>query len=79
MCPKCYTVFKKYLDEAARQIHGTVSHTGKIPGSASGHLKVLREKSQLKKDLSKAIEVENFEQAAKLRDRLRELQEKEGA
>lgn len=80
-CPMCYTVFKEELAPMLRSIHGTTSHTGSVP---SRH-RAKRERNErlkvLKKQLHDAIQKEDYEQAAALRDEMRALQaekEKEG-
>ena len=75
-CPACYGTFKEQLSPLLRKIHGTDTHTGKMPAKKE----VLRGKSEaisdLKTKLEKAIRLEEFEQAAALRDRIRVLERK---
>ena len=63
-----------------RRIHGSEQHQGKFPGQDT--TPIVREKKireldwevkQLKAQLSKAVKVENFELAAKLRDKIKSL------
>jgi len=73
-CAECYRSFDAPLRELLRRLHGSTHHTGKrytgvqavpaLPPPAS-----LRE---LRDQLRRAIEAEQFELAAELRDRLRE-------
>jgi len=75
-CPKCYDTFKEQLNPLLQKIHGSDMHLGKIPTKKE----VVRNKatlvSELKSRLEKAIELEEFEEAARLRDRLRSLTKK---
>jgi protein arginine kinase activator len=76
-CAECYRTFDAPLRELLRRIHGSTHHTGRRhegPGN-------LREPApppgapspqQLREELRRAIEAEQFERAAELRDRLRE-------
>lgn len=77
-CGECYAAFKKYLAPLLKGIHGSVLHFGKTP------FKKVVEVSQKKTDLQslrqklqKAIEMEAFEEAARIRDQVRELEKKE--
>jgi len=74
-CAKCYSAFYSKLLPSLQKIHGNVSHTGKIPASAANHVKKQREIENLKSSLSKAIETQEFEQAAEIRDKLKQLAE----
>ena len=75
-CSECYTTFRKSLSTLLRRIHGSTSHVGKVPLSLSGSttVKGRNELQELKRRLQRAIEGEDFEEAAKIRDRLRELE-----
>ena len=77
-CPKCYETFKDQLAPLLRRIHGQDRHMGKLPVRAiSGKLsKDARELHALKVGLQKAISTEAFEEAASLRDRIKEIEEK---
>lgn len=72
-CPKCYVTFKNQLNPLLRKIHGSDSHLGKAPTKKE----VIRDRTvvldDLKTRLEKAIETEEFEEAARLRDRIRAL------
>ncbi len=81
-CSECYQAFKKLLVPLLKRIHGSNLHCGKCPVKlpASGGAKAGRKKpdlQELKSRLQKAVEDEAYEEAAKLRDQIRELQEKD--
>jgi protein arginine kinase activator len=75
-CAQCYQLFEVHLRDLLRRLHGSSQHVGEryvAPGSAgevspTGRLLDLREK------LRRAVESENFELAAELRDRIRVLE-----
>ncbi|MBO8129335.1 MAG: UvrB/UvrC motif-containing protein [Peptococcaceae bacterium] len=73
-CAECYEQFSSWLKPLLRRIHGTVRHTGKIPERTGGQSKQRRELQRLKQELQAAVSQERFEEAAKLRDRIRELE-----
>jgi len=77
-CGDCYTAFKKFLGPLLKRIHGSNLHFGKSPlkvtetaQSKSTDLSALRLK------LQRAIESEAFEEAAKIRDQIKELEKKQ--
>ena len=73
-CAACYRVFKETLVPLFKQIHGNEFHRGKIPVSDPSRQKARRELIDLRRALKKAVGQEAYEQAAKLRDRINELE-----
>lgn len=76
-CAKCYNAFKEQLKPLLRRIHGSNLHMGKSPRSTEGVLEKIRETEDLKIALKLAVEKEDFEKAAEIRDRIRKLETKE--
>jgi protein arginine kinase activator len=77
-CSKCYISFRKYLTSLLKKIHGSNQHLGKSPLKAAKAVKKRADIQQLRRLLQHAIETEEFEEAAKIRDRIKELEKKEG-
>ena len=77
-CPDCYEAFRPYLNEVLKSIHANTEHTGKISKNANEKIKLRRELESLKKELADAIEKQDFENAATIRDKIRALEAKEG-
>lgn len=75
-CGDCYKTFQNRLDPLLRRIHGHSSHHGKIPSRAKGELKLQRQLEQLREQLAQKVQTEEFEEAARLRDQIRELQDR---
>lgn len=77
-CPDCYTTFAAPLESMVKQMHKGTEHAGKFPKALrqARHATVARE--SLQERLAKAIEEENYELAAQLRDELKAI-EKEPA
>lgn len=73
-CPHDYDVFLNELLPLLENIHGSLRHTGKTPRTRPGQKLRRLEISRLKEELKDAIDTEAYEVAAKLRDRLRELE-----
>ncbi|MDD4202519.1 MAG: UvrB/UvrC motif-containing protein [Candidatus Omnitrophica bacterium] len=76
-CPACYSIFRKQLLPLVKRIHGSDRHIGKVPfkSSKEGLSEHAKELHKCKIDLQEAIALENFERAADLRDRIKELNE----
>jgi len=78
-CGDCYEAFRKQLDPLLKRIHGSNRHIGKVPlmaGNTVKDNKVMQDIKALKVRLEKAIAAEEFEEAAKLRDAMRGLENK---
>ncbi|MGO8837633.1 MAG: UvrB/UvrC motif-containing protein, partial [Limisphaerales bacterium] len=72
-CPECYKTFAEGLEGLLKTMHKGTRHAGKVPAA----LRESREQSDrlklLQKKLAKAIDDENFEQAASLRDEIKHM------
>ncbi len=80
-CPECYITFGEGIQTLLKRIHGNAKHHGKIPESLSGRQPPVINLMGLKQELQRCIREENYEQAAVLRDKIKEaekLQENEG-
>jgi protein arginine kinase activator len=77
-CPDCYKAFNVQMRQILRRVHGSTRHKGKGPGRADGAVEHHRRLEQLREELNRAIEREEFETAARLRDEIRELEEAAG-
>jgi protein arginine kinase activator len=74
-CPECYRAFETPLRDLLRRLHGSTHHVGERYAERDGAVVNGREKaSELREQLRLAVETENFELAAELRDRLRVLE-----
>jgi protein arginine kinase activator len=74
-CGSCYTAYRTQLKDLLRKVHGSHDHHGKTPATTVMELKPVREERKLKEELRRAIEIEDFEEAAKIRDKLKSLLE----
>ena len=74
-CPNDYDVFEQGLRPLIEHSQeGASQHTGKLPHNAGESEKVQQEISRLRTQLKAAIAVEDYERAAQLRDRVKELE-----
>lgn len=74
-CAYCYGAFAQQLEPLLRRIQGSTEHNGKIPERTDGVLKLEQEIRKLNSELEEAVAKEEYEQAAKLRDRIKELRQ----
>lgn len=75
-CPACYEHFSDGLSALLKSMHKGVRHVGKVPKRFKQLKKALDATDRLKamqRKLAKAVEEENFELAAELRDEIRSL------
>lgn len=72
-CGDCYETFRPQLETILRKIHGHCVHRGKTPGEESTDQVSVAEQERLEAEYRMAIEREEFERAADLRDRLRDI------
>ncbi|MCL2513316.1 MAG: UvrB/UvrC motif-containing protein [Oscillospiraceae bacterium] len=73
-CADCYSLHYNKLLPSLQRIHGKTVHEGKVSAGAGEEIKNERRITDLKALLSKAVEEQNFEHAAKLRDEIRSLE-----
>lgn len=78
-CGECYKAFKQNLLPLLKRIHGSTRHTGKVKAGRAYTPTKKSELQELRQRLQRAIEAEEFEEAAKIRDRIRESEKKAGA
>lgn len=76
-CSDCYNHFETVLEPLLRRVHGNTTHNGKVPARTGDHLRKKRELNELKAHLERLVAREEFEEAARVRDRIRELERPE--
>lgn len=75
-CPQCYSTFRDRLNPLIKRIHGSNAHVGKVPRRTGGDLRIKKEIEDLKAQLDESVKREEFEKAAELRDKIKELEKK---
>jgi protein arginine kinase activator len=73
-CPHDYQEFRDELTPLLENIHGETRHCGKTPRRFPQNKQTQSELSQLRKQLHQAVTKEAYEEAARLRDRIRQLE-----
>jgi protein arginine kinase activator len=76
-CPHCYEQFEPHLRTLLRRIHGSSRHEGEVylsPEAAHATDRARPNVEALRGQLRRAVDAENFERAAELRDQIRALE-----
>jgi protein arginine kinase activator len=74
-CPRDYEVFGDHVRALLEKVHGATKHVGRGPGE-SGYEQARRELSALRERLGQAVDAEDYEEAARLRDRIGSIEER---
>ena len=74
-CASCFEVFAPLLRPALEDMHMGTEHQGKVPERALNRQDVHRQLSSLQSALAAAIDEEAYEEAAKLRDQIRAIEQ----
>ena len=75
-CPECYKTFAEGLSGLLKTMHKGTRHVGKAPETMKASVDTADRLRALQKKLEKAIESENFEEAAQLRDEIKQMAER---
>ncbi len=74
-CPNDYDVFSKALEPLIERSHeGNVQHVGKIAARVDDAVKARQTMARLQRELQQVVELEDYEQAAQLRDQIQKLE-----
>jgi protein arginine kinase activator len=71
-CPACYGAFRARVLPLLERYHRGRSHVGKTPRADGPRAALRRELADLRTSLERAVSAESYEEAARLRDRIRE-------
>ncbi len=73
-CAQCYHAFEEKLDPIIKRLHGNAEHHGKVPVRVSSKISIPNEIDKLKQLLNEHIKKEEYEEAAKIRDKIKALE-----
>ena len=76
-CPFDYEVFRDELMPLLENIHDETRHSGKVPRRAPRNSQQQTELIQLRNDLKRAIAAEKYEEAARIRDKIRTIEQEQ--
>jgi len=74
-CDSCYLSFKKEVEVLLKNVQGSTRHEGKYPRRMGVGILQKRQVSELRAAQKRAVEDENYEEAARLRDEIRALEQ----
>ena len=72
-CEACYHVFRPVLEPLLDGMHAGINHLGKVPSRSLLEKESEESEEALRLALRQAVEEENYEKAAELRDRLKKF------
>lgn len=72
-CPQCYETFALELTPSIQRIHGRTAHTGQAPAKFREEIEKKQKIAALEAELKEAIQNENYERAAQIRDTVKDL------
>jgi len=75
-CPHDYVFFEKELTPLVANIHGETRHAGKRPRGHEAGTDQQTELIRLRREMEEAKQKEHYERAAKIRDQIRDLEQK---
>jgi len=70
-CPQCYHSFGGLVQGILQRMHSGLQHVGKIPAGQKTEEVAAARRTHLEEELEQAIEREDYEEAARLRDEIR--------
>lgn len=75
-CSECYQMFKEQIIPLLKRVHGSSQHVGNVPSAPKGKgiTNVRKDLNRLRQELREVISKEKFEEAARLRDKIREIE-----
>jgi len=77
-CGHDYDGFREGLVPLLERIHGATQHVGKVPARMGKSMDRERDLIDMRRKLQEAIQTEQYELAAQLRDQIREVEEASG-
>lgn len=77
-CGDCYKSFRNQLLPIIKRVQGGAAHSGKVSKRTGSDMRMQRRIDQLKMKLKRAIELEAYEEAAGIRDEIRNAEQQIG-
>ncbi|MCP4549054.1 MAG: hypothetical protein GY835_21570 [bacterium] len=73
-CPHCYRTFQGDMTRLLQNYHGNSKHIGKIPFALVRKLDLRRRILAIKSSIARSVKAERFEEAARQRDEVKDLE-----
>jgi protein arginine kinase activator len=74
-CPHDYTCFAEELEPLLVNIHGETRHVGKVPKFCARGAEEQTQLIRLRREMKEAVAAEEYEQASRLRDEIRKIEQ----
>ncbi len=75
-CSNCYEAFSKMLMPLIKRVQRSTHHVGKKPSKISPEMRTGQDLRMLQERLRKSVQMEAFEEAARLRDEIKQMEDK---
>jgi protein arginine kinase activator len=75
-CPECYSAFREGLENLLKAMHKGTRHVGKTPKRVVSEGQIRGSMGQLRDELAQAVRDERYEDAARLKEQIDDLQQK---
>lgn len=72
-CPDCYAAFEKELEPTISRVQGKKQHVGRAPSGMREKIEMKHRINALEAERKEAVNNENYERAAEIRDELKRL------
>ncbi|MGE5675848.1 MAG: UvrB/UvrC motif-containing protein [Mycobacterium leprae] len=73
-CAHCYDDLESALVPLIKRVQGTTNHAGKAPKRTGGLIRKQRDLEELRRKQLDAVRNENYEEAARMRDAIKEME-----
>ena len=77
-CAQCYDTFSDIVDVMLRKMHMSNEYKGKAPEGLGENMSLAGKIEKLRAEMQTAVENQEYEQAAKIRDAIRRLESTDG-
>lgn len=74
-CSSCYSIFNNTVIPILKRVQPSTEHHGKIPVKGGKEIMLKKELQKLKEELQRAIAMEEYEKAAEVRDKIRNIEQ----
>jgi len=73
-CARCYEEMQQHLLPLIKRVQGSTAHSGKVPKRTGGIARKRHDLETLRRKLEAAVQAERYEEAAKLRDQIKQME-----
>ena len=77
-CKVCYSTFGKTVESMLERLHISSEYKGKVPENLRDSISLTKKIEKLKIELQRAVDAQEYEEAAKIRDSIKQLESFDG-